>query len=117
LSEIKFGAFHRTSCPLHPGEFARKAEDLGFDSVWVGEIPCNREACFDAISALSFAAAATTRVRLGTNVVITPLHHPAWLAREWATLDVLSGGRAIPGLGVGGEPGGLGVLLRPLGAT
>jgi alkanesulfonate monooxygenase SsuD/methylene tetrahydromethanopterin reductase-like flavin-dependent oxidoreductase (luciferase family) len=94
---------HRTANPLPPGEFARRAEALGFDSVWMAEAPCNREPNYEAMMALAFAAAATSRVKLGTSVLMTPLHHPAWLAREWATLDVLSGGRAIAGLGVGGE--------------
>jgi probable F420-dependent oxidoreductase len=108
--EIKFGVMFRTSGPLNPSEFATKAEALGYDSVWAAETPCNREPNYDPVVSLSMAAAVTSRVTLGTNVLITPLHHPAWMAKEWASLDALSGGRVRLGLGVGGDAAGLGSL-------
>ncbi len=108
--EIKFGIFYRTSGPMQPVELAKRAEELGYDSVWAGETPCNREPNYDPVVSLSMAAAVTTRVQLGTNVLITPLHHPAWLAKQWGSLDALSGGRVLLGLGVGGDAAGLGSL-------
>jgi alkanesulfonate monooxygenase SsuD/methylene tetrahydromethanopterin reductase-like flavin-dependent oxidoreductase (luciferase family) len=101
--KVKFGAMHRTANPLQPAEFARRAEDLGFDSVWVAETTNNREPNYDVSAALAAAATVTSHVKLGTSVQMAPLHHPAWLARQWSTLDILSGGRTIVGLGVGGE--------------
>src|SRR5262245_6513151 len=100
---IQFGCAYRTSMPMHPVEFARKAEALGYDSIWTSEAPNNREPNEDAISVMATMAAVTTRVKVGVKVLITPLHHPAWLAKQLGSLDVLSGGRIIPGLGVGGD--------------
>jgi probable F420-dependent oxidoreductase len=55
----------------------------------------------DPVVALTYAAAVTTRIRLGVAVVILPVHSPARLAHQFATLDYLSGGRAILGVGLG----------------
>jgi probable F420-dependent oxidoreductase len=89
---------------------ARGAEDLGFDSVWVHDHVFNVGHVFDRIGGkpyyepltlLTFVAARTTRVRLGTSVLVLPYHNPIRLAKSVATLDVLSGGRLILGVGVG----------------
>ena len=89
---------------------ASRAEELGFDSVWVHDHVFNVGHVFDRIGGrpyyepltlLSFVAARTTRVRLGTSVLVLPYHNPIRLAKAAATLDVLSGGRLILGVGVG----------------
>ena len=89
---------------------AERAEALGFDSVWVHDHVFNVGHVFDRIGGrpyyepltlLSFVAARTTRVRLGTSVLVLPYHNPIRLAKAAATLDVLSGGRLILGVGVG----------------
>ena len=89
---------------------ASRAEELGFDSVWVHDHVFNVGHVFDRIGGrpyyepltlLSFAAARTRRVRLGTSVLVLPYHNPLRLAKTAATLDVLSGGRLILGVGVG----------------
>jgi probable F420-dependent oxidoreductase len=92
------------------------AEDLGFESLWVGEhvvLPEPRTAAsplaastplHDPLIALTYLAARTTRVRLGTGILILPLRNPAVLAKQVASLDVLSGGRILLGIGVGGLP-------------
>ncbi len=59
--------------------------------------------CFDPVTVLSYAAAFTTKIRLGASVVVLPIHHPAHVAHQWACLDYLSGGRAILGVGLGRE--------------
>jgi len=99
---ISFGVFYRIG-PLSPGEFARMAEDLGFDGFWVGELPTNRSPSYDTLTTLSFAAAASSRITIGSLVLLLPLHHPVWVAKQFGTLDILSGGRVILGVGVGGE--------------
>jgi alkanesulfonate monooxygenase SsuD/methylene tetrahydromethanopterin reductase-like flavin-dependent oxidoreductase (luciferase family) len=99
---------------------ARQAESLGYHSLWVfqrllyaleprneyppipGKLwPKPFERVFDPIVTLAYVAAATTRIRLGTSVLIMPFYSPVMLAKQLATLDVLSAGRLNVGLGIG----------------
>lgn len=88
---------------------AIQAEELGFDDVWVSEhiiVPKDggyppSPNFWDPVLTLTWAAAVTSRVRLGTSVLVLPLRHPLPLAKELATLQNLSGGRLILGAGVG----------------
>jgi probable F420-dependent oxidoreductase len=59
--------------------------------------------CFDPVVVLTYAAAVTTRIRLGASVVVLAIHSPLTVAHQWATLDHVSGGRAILGVGLGRE--------------
>jgi len=92
---------------------ARAAEDVGFESLWTGEhvilpdpqAPPSPVApdypMLDPAVALAFVAAHTTRIRLGTGIIILPQRNPVVLAKELASTDVLCGGRLIFGIGVG----------------
>lgn len=86
---------------------ARLAEDAGFDSVWIGEHLLYRfpdrpsRGPWEAWTTLSAIAASTTRIRLGPLVACTAFHNPAVLAKQAATLDEISGGRFVLGLGAG----------------
>jgi probable F420-dependent oxidoreductase len=87
---------------------ARQAEDLGFDDVWVADhiavpagAPYPPSFLLESLATLSFAAAVTSRVGLGTSVLVLPLRQPVVVAKQLATVDVLSGGRLILGLGAG----------------
>ena len=88
---------------------ARQAEDLGYDNIWVNDhlaIPHDApyppsKSFYEPLITLTWAAAATSRVELGTSVLVLPLRIPAHLAKELATLDLLSDGRLILGTGVG----------------
>jgi probable F420-dependent oxidoreductase len=82
-------------------EVALRAEALGFRDLWVTENTLDHVFCFDPVVVLSWAAAVTTKIRLGASVVVLPVHHPAHVAHQWASLDYVSGGRAILGLGLG----------------
>ncbi len=82
---------------------AQRAEALGFRDLWVTENTLDHVFCFDPVTVLTYAAAITTRIRLGASVVVLPIHHPALVAHQWACLDYLSGGRAILGVGLGRE--------------
>jgi probable F420-dependent oxidoreductase len=89
------------------------AEQLGYDSLWVGEhvvVPDPHrppsplqplDPILDPIAALSFLAAATTRIRLATGIVILPQRNPLVLAKQLASLDAVCGGRLVFGMGVG----------------
>lgn len=116
---------------------AREAEAIGFDSLWVadrllrpvaprdpypgtpdGSWPPEFATCLDPIETLTFAAAHTDHVALGTSVLNVPWYRPALLARRLATLDVLSGGRLRLGVGLGwsrDEFEALGIPMERLG--
>jgi len=91
-------------------DLACRAEEAGIDSVWVHDHVFNVGHVFDRIGGrpyyepltlLTYVAARTRRVRLGTSVLVLPYHNPVRLAKAAATLEVLSGGRLIMGVGVG----------------
>ncbi len=89
---------------------AVRAEELGYDSVWASDHVFNvsyvyerlgNRPYYDPLTILAFAAAQTTRVALGTSVLVLPYHNPMRLAKQAATLDRLSDGRVVLGIGVG----------------
>ena len=126
---MKFGMLLPNLGPLATGPGAldallaitQKAEALGFDSLWVadhvvipteiksrypyndtGEFPANPEqGMFEPLSTLGFLAGVTSRVRLGTWVLVLPHRNPILTAKMFATLDVLSRGRMMLGAGIG----------------
>jgi probable F420-dependent oxidoreductase len=109
--------------PPDPGRFrevAVRAEELGYDSIWAGDHLSYRNPILDIVVALSTFAAVTERITLGAGVVLLPLRHPSVVAKEFASLDYVSGGRVILGVGVGGEGAGdfeaVGVPIRERGA-
>jgi probable F420-dependent oxidoreductase len=96
------------------------SEESGFDSVWVlerllwpvnpqspypatpdGSLPSAYQSVLDPLDTLSFVAANTDKISLGTSVIDALFHNPVVLGKRFATLDILSGGRAICGLGIG----------------
>jgi probable F420-dependent oxidoreductase len=114
---MKLGLFNITggvnADPAEMAATAREAEEAGFDSLWAGEhvvVPDPRvppspmepgEKLLDPVAGLTWAAAHTSRIRLATGIVILPQRNPVVLAKQLASLDVLSGGRLIFGVGVG----------------
>src|ERR1700757_1526083 len=122
---MKFGLMFVNSGPFSNHELlahlAQTAEQCGFESLWTvehvvipkdyqspypysksGKIPGGEDVPIpDPLMPLSFVAAITTKIRLATGVVILPQRHPLYLAKEVATLDLLSGGRVILGVGSG----------------
>ena len=91
-----------------PGFFravAEQAEFTGYDSLWAGDHVSFHNPILDVTVALTCFAEATARIAIGAGVVLLPLRHPSLLAREFASLDYLSGGRVVLGVGVGGEGG------------
>jgi probable F420-dependent oxidoreductase len=101
---------------------AKRAEDLGFDSLWVldrilwpvnprapypigdGSLPVKYKSVLDPLETLTFAAAHTRRIALGTSVLNLPWYTPVLLARRLTTLDILSAGRLKVGFGIGWSP-------------
>jgi probable F420-dependent oxidoreductase len=114
---MKFGIFgiNHGPCaaPATAAAVARAAENAGFDSVWTGEhivlpdpqappSPVPAHAPFiDSAVALAYVAAHTSKIRLGTGIIILPQRNPLVLAKELASVDVVSGGRLIFGIGIG----------------
>ena len=81
-------------------EIAKRAEDLGYHSLWVGD-GLATAAMLEAWTLLSFTAACTSSIRLGTSVLVLPWRNPVLVAQAAATLDHLTGGRVILGVGIG----------------
>lgn len=122
---MKVGLFAPLRSPVATPQFlselGRESDDRGFHSIWLGEhvvmfnnykssYPGSRDGVFrfpagsgllDMVAALGFLAAATRRVRLGTGICILPQNNPLYVAKEYATVDYLSGGRLDFGIGVG----------------
>src|SRR5436853_1324641 len=122
---MKFGLMYANAGPFafpdNLAHLARSAEDVGIESLWAVEhvvIPVGYRSVYpyspsgkipgpenipllDPLLALTFAAAVTKKLRLATGIVILPQRHPLYVAKEVATLDVLSNGRVIFGIGVG----------------
>jgi probable F420-dependent oxidoreductase len=132
---VKLGFFGiNTGLLSHPDaieRMARTAEDAGYESLWTGEhlvlidpqqppSPAPPGTRFlDQIAALTHAAAHTRRIKLGTGIILLPQRNPVVLAKELASLDVLSNGRLIAGFGVGyvkGEFDALGIPFEERGA-
>jgi probable F420-dependent oxidoreductase len=99
--------------PALMGEVAKTAEELGYESVWTGEhmcLPSPRVApspaeptdpLLDPMPALTWAGAFTSKILLGTGILLLPQRNPVALAKEVASVDVLTGGRFLLGIGVG----------------
>jgi probable F420-dependent oxidoreductase len=122
---MKFGLMYANAGPFGYPEplthLARTAEEVGIESIWTVEhvvIPVGYKSTYpydpsgripfpesvpipDPLLPLAFAAAVTKKLRLATGILILPQRHPLYVAKEVATLDVLSGGRMILGIGVG----------------
>jgi probable F420-dependent oxidoreductase len=121
VMQVGISIFSTTFNPEVVKFFATKADELGYHSLWMPEhvafpvgfqsrYPYTPDGTFpgdidldtpEPISVLNYAAALTRRIKLGTSIVILPLHHPLYIGKQLATLDVLSGGRTILGIGSG----------------
>lgn len=122
---MKFGLMFANAGPFAVPEtfetLVRTADEVGFESIWTVEhvvVPVGYESEYpysdtgkmpgpenspipDPILPLAYAAAITRQIRLATGILILPQRHPAYVAKQFATLDVLSRGRAIAGIGIG----------------
>ena len=122
---MKIGVHVVNACPWATAEsivsLGTRAEMLGFDSLWVSDqvvIPSELRSSFgyratgqydieanqnffEALSVLTYLAGRTSRVHLGTSVLVLPYRQPLVVAKQWATLDALSGGRTVLGVGAG----------------
>ncbi len=107
------GAFSTREAILR---LAKTAEDAGYESLWTGEhvvvvdpqVPPSpvppETRMVDTVATLAFAAAATTRIKLGSGIILLAQRNPVVLAKELASIDVLSEGRLLFGIGVGYVP-------------
>jgi probable F420-dependent oxidoreductase len=80
---------------------AIRSDELGFRDLWVTENTLDHVTSFDPLAVLTYASAITTRIGLGASVLVLPVHDPRLAAHQWATLDYVSGGRALMGVGIG----------------
>jgi len=122
---MKIGTFATFMSPISDAkmisEFASRAEDVGLDSIWMGEhvvlfdetefpYPGSRDGkipvpegggMLDTVATFGYLAACTNTIRLGTGISLLPQRNPVYTAKEFATLDWLTGGRIDLGIGVG----------------
>ena len=118
---MKFGTFLYQTSPNSIAAFARKAEESGFESLWIPEhiiLPVTYRSSYpysssgrmgappetplhDPLLALAYVAGVTTKIRLATGVFVLPIRNAFTTAKAVASLDVLSGGRFIFGVGIG----------------
>lgn len=84
-------------------ETFHEAERLGFDSIWTGEHIVFHRPILDAVPVIAGLAALTKRVEIGPAAIMVPLRHPTILAKELASIDIMSDGRLIITAGVGGD--------------
>ena len=86
-----------------PTEAFQAVEEVGFDTIWTGEHIVFHRPILDATPLLAAVAAVTRRVRIGPAAILVPLRNPTILAKELATIDIISGGRLTVVAGVGGD--------------
>ncbi|HEX3885765.1 MAG TPA: LLM class flavin-dependent oxidoreductase [Stellaceae bacterium] len=104
--KIPFGVSlpHRSPDPIDMPTIkhvAQRAEALGFRDLWVTENTLDEVSSFDPVPLLTYAATVTSKIGVGASVVVLAVHSPLMVAHQWATLDYISGGRAILGVGLG----------------
>jgi alkanesulfonate monooxygenase SsuD/methylene tetrahydromethanopterin reductase-like flavin-dependent oxidoreductase (luciferase family) len=103
MAELTFGVGVPTSAA--PGDdpvgMAQEAERLGFDFVSAGDHPCGGDPSYETTIMLTWIAARTNRIKVASRVLAAPFRRPAMVAKLAASLDLLSGGRLILGLGSG----------------
>ena len=102
-ADVRFGVQLGRARPEALPILASRAEALGFESIWVGDHISFHTPTLESLTLLAYLAAVTRRVRLGPCVYLLALRHPTVAAKTVATLDRLSGGRVVFGVGVGGE--------------
>src|SRR5262249_8833488 len=100
---LRFGVQLSFKSPQEQFDLVRRIEALGFDSVWTGDRVAFHNRLYDSLPLLATYVPITSRLRIGTAVYLLALRAPAVAAKITSTLDVLSGGRFIFGVGVGGE--------------
>jgi probable F420-dependent oxidoreductase len=100
---MRFGVQLSIKPPAEQFELVRRVEALGFESVWTGDHVSFHNPMYEALTLLATYIPITSRIRLGTAVYLLALRTPAIAAKITSTLDALSGGRLIFGVGVGGE--------------
>jgi probable F420-dependent oxidoreductase len=112
--------FGRAASPDAIRDGARRAEELGYADVWVSDhviVPAAQDYpspyLYDPFVSLTWAAAATTTIGIGTSVIVGPQYHPLWLANTLASLDALSNGRLTVGLGIGWSEAEFAALDQP----
>ena len=108
---VAIGFCSPATASLEPGEsahrrveYAKEVERLGYESFWFAHSVARDTAGLDVLELLAAIAVSTKRIKLGTAVLQVPLYHPVDLARRLTTIDLLSNGRLILGVGTGWIP-------------
>ncbi|PCH50678.1 MAG: hypothetical protein COC20_06390 [Cellvibrionales bacterium] len=101
--DMKFGWMTSMDNLAAVKQTTKLADEIGMDSLWVGDHIAFAVPIMDPLLQLAQAAALSDRLILGTSVFLLPLRHPTTVAKQVSTLDRLTDGRLIFGVGIGGE--------------
>ena len=111
MTDISYGVTYPAGQQEHTrlSDYVSHVEVLGYDSMWLIENVASGSPGLECLTTLGYMAACSTRLKIGTSILLLPLRNPVIVAQAYASLDVLSEGRAILGVGVGGTGSHTGV--------
>lgn len=103
MTTLSFGVTYPAGqyTTIAPEDYAKRVESIGFDSLWLVDNLASGTPGLECLTTLGYMAASSTRLTIGTSVLLLPLHNPVLLAHAVTTLDLLSKRRLILGIGVG----------------
>ena len=103
MTDISYGVTYPAGQQEHSrlSDYVSHVEELGYDSIWLIENLASGSPGLECLSTLGYMAACSTRLKIGTSILLLPLRNPVLVAQAYSSLDVLSEGRVILGVGVG----------------
>ena len=103
MTDISYGVTYPAGQQEHSrlSDYVAHVEELGYDSIWLIENLASGSPGLECLSTLGYMAACSTRLKIGTSILLLPLRNPVLVAQAYSSLDVLSEGRVILGVGVG----------------
>ena len=107
MTDISYGVTYPAGQQEHSrlSDYVSHVEELGYDSIWLIENVSSGSPGLECLSTLGYMAACSTRLKIGTSILLLPIRNPVIVAQAYSSLDVLSEGRVILGVGVGDSGG------------
>ena len=107
MTNISYGVTYPAGQQRHVGleKYVTRVEGLGYDSIWLIENIASGSPGLECFSTLGYMAACSKHLKIGTSILLLPLRNPALVAQAYSSLDILSDGRVVLGVGVGDSGG------------